>query len=70
MYFDVESTPVLNSVTVYGTLIWVNSKTDASLTMNTKIMFNRGGTIQVGNKENPFIGELAQIRLHGDKFSP
>ena len=43
--FDVYMTPVLQSVTVYGTLIWKNNATDLSLTMNTRLLYNRGGTI-------------------------
>lgn len=58
-YFNVQSTPVLNSVTVYGTLIWLNDAPDLSLTMNTRVLFNRGGVIKIGEEGAPFMGKLA-----------
>lgn len=47
-YFDVTSTPTLNSLTVYGTLIWLNNNHGLSLTLNTRILYNRGGDIRIG----------------------
>ena len=38
------------------------------LTLNTKVIFIRGGELVIGEANNRWNGKCAEVRLHGTKF--
>ena len=49
---DIEETPIFNSVTVDGTLVWDwNQAVDEIRRLRSKVVYNRGGAIYIGGTD-------------------
>jgi len=67
---DMDSTPILNTITVEGSLIFAPSA-DANhhRTLDARIILCNGGYIEMGTEDFPYTSKLT-VTMHGAKFDP
>lgn len=68
---DIDSTPILNSVIIEGSLIFPPNGLDSThvRSFDAYYIYINGGYFEAGTEEAPYSSKLI-ITLHGNKYSP
>ena len=66
--YDLDASPVFEALIVAGSLIFQNDDVDTGrqVILHTKRVLVRGGLLQVGTREAPYIYNTLTIKLHGN----
>lgn len=71
MLVDIDSTPILNTIIVEGSLIFPSDIKSANhvRTLDAHLILCHGGYIEMGTESAPYSSNL-QITMHGKKYDP
>jgi len=71
LLMDIDSTPILNTIIVEGSLIFPSDIKSANhvRTLDAHLILCHGGYIEMGTESAPYSSNL-QITMHGEKYAP